>query len=152
MAQAVKTLYIIALAVTLTANDMAWLYKEDPLTAGKANATANKYLHECVRPIKPMDLTENRDIERYNEARRTFTNCINSHNKESVKLYNASRDDRERELIAQAIDEAQSDWDEYINGKKPSRMQDSSIRGSTGTNIHTVGHSDPTSITKDIKF
>ena len=144
--------FITVSLLTCSAGDLSWMYKADPLTAGKSHSAKNPYLHDCNRPIKPSNLEENRNIRAYNTARREFTECINEHNNKNVKLYNASRDKKQREQLKEAIQEAHNDWEEYINGKRPTKQSDSGVHAKTGSNVHTVGYSDPTTLYKDIKF
>lgn len=112
----IKLWLIILLTGSLcSASNLSWMYKEDPITAGKTysnNSSGNKFSidDECLRPIKPKQLNDNRDVNRINEALHTYHNCIINFQRKYTDLYNKEKDPKKRQVIAKALEKSQRDW------------------------------------------
>jgi len=120
----IKTLLIIATLTTLSASD---------------------YKLSCAKPLKPSSLDSNRAINKYSTDSRNYKACIDDFIREHKE---------QREKHTAAINSAIGEWNSYVNGGKP-KNQDNSITAKTGVSqggSHTVDHSDPTSIYKNLKF
>ena len=106
--------------------------------------SASSYELSCARPLKPTSMDSNREIRKYNTDSRNYKACIDD-------FIRTHKEDRKKET--QAINYAIDEWNSYVNGTP--KKKDKSVTANTGVSQggkHTVDHSDPTSVYKNIKF
>lgn len=102
---------------------------------------------DCVRPIKPLKFTSNKEVDNFNNDVQTYQSCINT-------FISKHKDNIDRST--KAINKAIAEWNTFVNinnAKKDANTY--SITGQTGANGGTknnAGYSDPTTFSTNIKF
>jgi len=103
------------------------------------------FKHQCAKPIKPVNITGNRDINRYNSEMQNYKTCMMTFIEKHKAL---------RKKHSDALNDAINEWNSFAGGTRK-KNTDQKFTGSQGVpqgGNHTVGHSDPYKISTGFKF
>ncbi|RLA74429.1 MAG: hypothetical protein DRG78_21330 [Epsilonproteobacteria bacterium] len=109
------------------------------------SASEIQYKHQCARPIKPVSVTSNIEVEKYNNDMQNYQTCMMAFIEKHKVL---------RKKHTDALNEAIADWNSFASGSKK-KDKSRKFTGSQGVpqgGSHTVGHSDPYKISTGLKF
>jgi len=138
----VPVISLALISINLVVN--AGLY--DALSSSDKTVTTKQIQHKCPKPIKQTNFESQREVNTYNDKIHAYQICINKFIKEHTQPGKEHTD---------AVNRAISEWNKFISGhnekEKPLGIKIKKGLSSPGQS-HTIGHEDPTKITKDISF